>query len=515
MHAQTDQFYEGIATFLGSYYLLLGLVNLVAALAIWRRSPSEGNGCNDRVAFLPPLKIPSVAWIVLTVFFVVLYLLDMTKTAAVGWLVVSIYAAIMTVAPELSNWKVRSTTAWYFFSFLFALLAFVASPLAMSADIVLMPRLPVAFMDWIDTLVGGSTGAIVYTCSTVTGFSVLFLMRRYFSQALIAWIGFNLSLLLLGLAMTDPDFYGIAAKPDNVPIVGLIFLLGFFTWLSTAKAVVNDDRHAQGLPPLEKENNEKVLVWPDLVYTELICMVLLTALLIVWGMALDAPLEEPASAVKTPNPSKAPWYFLGLQEMLVYFDPWMAGVVMPSLVVFGLMAIPYIDYNKLGNGYYSINQRKFAYVTFQFGFLVLWVTLIIMGTFLRGPNWNIFGPFEFWDPHKVEALANVNLSEYFWNQLLGQGLPTAPAGSGTLVKAGYILLREWLGFALTLGYLVLLPPLMAITVFRKFYVRMGFIRFMLMSNLLLFMAMLPIKMILRWTVNMKYVIAIPEFFFNL
>ena len=102
------------------------------------------------------------------------------------------------------------------------------------------------------------------------------------------------------------------------------------------KAVHNDDRACeQGLPPLEKLDDEKVLVWPDLVYTELICMVALTAVLIVWAIVLQAPLEEPASSVKTPNPSKAPWYFLGLQEMLVYFDPWMAGVVLPSLIIVG------------------------------------------------------------------------------------------------------------------------------------------------------------------------------------
>ena len=103
-----------------------------------------------------------------------------------------------------------------------------------------------------------------------------------------------------------------------------------------------------------------MLVWPDLVYTELICMIALTALLLVWAICLQAPLEEPASSVKTPNPSKAPWYFLGLQEMLVYYDPWMAGVVLPSLIIVGLMAIPYIDFNKKGNGYYTIEERKFA-----------------------------------------------------------------------------------------------------------------------------------------------------------
>ena len=60
------------------------------------------------------------------------------------------------------------------------------------------------------------------------------------------------------------------------------------------------------------------------------------------------------------NPSKAPWYFLGLQEMLVYFDPWIAGVVMPSIIMIGLMVFPYVDSNPLGNGYYTYRQRRFA-----------------------------------------------------------------------------------------------------------------------------------------------------------
>jgi hypothetical protein len=236
--------------------------------------------------------------------------------------------------------------------------------------------------------------------------------------------------------------------------------------------------------------------------------------LIFWAIWLQAPLEEPASSVKTPNPSKAPWYFLGLQEMLVYYDPWMAGVVLPSLIVAGLMAIPYIDFNKAGNGYYTIKERLFAYLVFQLGFLELWVTLIILGTLLRGPNWNFFGPYEFWDAHKVEALNNVNLSEYFWQSWLGQSLPKAPPNSDLLTSWFYIIKCEWLGIVLVLGYFIALPPLMAITVFRKFYQHMGFIRYMVMTNLLLFMMALPIKMVLRWSFNLKYIIAIPEYFLN-
>ncbi|MEE3218771.1 MAG: hypothetical protein VX257_00835, partial [Planctomycetota bacterium] len=152
---------------------------------------------------------------------------------------------------------------------------------------------------------------------------------------------------------------------------------------------------------------------------------------------------------------------------------------------------------------------------FQFGFLVLWVTLIILGTFLRGPNWSIFAFYEYWDAHKVEALNNVQLSELFWEDMLGRERPMAASGSSGWTQFLYIIYREWLGIALVLGYFMLLPPLMAVTFMRKFFVKMGFFRFMTMTNLMLFMALLPVKMVLRWTFNLKYVIEIPEYFLNL
>ena len=373
-----------------------------------------------------------------------------------------------------------------------------------------MPQLPEGIRETVDKL----TSPTMYSLGTSGLLIFFFIFRKFFTRPLVAWTILNVVLLIMGMAMTDPNFAAIVTKPDNVPIVSMVFLLGFFTWLAAYKAVQNDERTAKGEPPLEKLDDEKVLVWPDLVYTELICMVALTALLLIWAIALKAPLEEPASRVKTPNPSKAPWYFLGLQEMLVYFDPWYAGVVLPSLVIFGLMAIPYMDFNKKGNGYYTIAERKFSYLVFQFGFLELWVTLIVLGTFLRGPNWNIFGPFEAWDAHKVDVLNNVNLSQYFWINWLGKSLPNAPTGSSFAHQLGYILVREAPGIIAVLAYFIVLPPLMAVTVFRKFFVKMGFVRYMLMSNMLLLMMTLPIKMVLRWTVNMKYLIAIPEYFLN-
>ena len=344
---------------------------------------------------------------------------------------------------------------------------------------------------------------------------LMIVLRRWWTTLTAGWILLNLSILFLAMSITDYDFRQIVGKPDNVPIVAMLYIVGFFTWLYFKKSVDNDDRRAAGRPLFEEENNEKVLTWPDLVYTELVCMVLVTAVLIAWGIVLQAPLEEPASAAKTPNPSKAPWYFLGLQEMLVYFDPWMAGVVLPSVILVGLMAVPYIDFNKLGNGYYTFNERKFAVSTFLFGFLPLWVAMIVLGTFLRGPNWNFFSPYEFWDVHKLELLNNINLSELFWIKGLGQALPVVPPGASFAQQAPIILLREWLGLVAVAFYLVVLPNIMAATVFKKFYIRMGILRYMVLANLMLMMMSLPIKMVLRWAVNLKYIVAIPEWFFNI
>jgi hypothetical protein len=76
---------------------------------------------------------------------------------------------------------------------------------------------------------------------------------------------------------------------------------------------------------LRKPTDDKIHTWPHLVRSEFLCALLITLLLVVWSLLVDAPLEEPANPTRTPNPSKAPWYFLGLQEMLVFFDPWHAG----------------------------------------------------------------------------------------------------------------------------------------------------------------------------------------------
>jgi len=315
---------------------------------------------------------------------------------------------------------------------------------------------------------------------------------------------FIILLVFFAFGLFDENFRLIVLKPDNVPIVGLIFLVAFFTWLSMKQAVDNDV-HIENNENVNEysDPDDKVLTWPDLVYIELIALVLCTVLLIVWSIGLQAPLEEPANPTLSPNPAKAPWYFLGLQEMLVYFDPWIAGVLFPSLMIVGLMAIPYLDTNKKGVGYYSFKQRMMAVSLYMFGWLVLWVLLIIIGTFLRGPNWNFFGPFEYWDLHKLEPLTNINLSEYFYIIWLKSGMPNN------------ILLRECWGIILVLGYFIILPPILAKTWLKNMYGRLGNLRYSIFVVLLLFALSMPIKMYLRWVFNLKYLVSIPEYFFNI
>ena len=142
---------------------------------------------------------------------------------------------------------------------------------------------------------------------------------------------------------------------------------------------------------------------------------------------------------------------------------------------------------------------------FLFGFLILLGHPDFLGTFLKGPGWNFFGPFEDWDPHKVVVLNNINLSEYFWVKLLGMGLPTNP------------IFRELPGFAVLGIYFIALPPLLTkkIAYLQGLLEKLGVARYAVLLFLMLSMAALPIKMLLRWSIHLKYIVGIPEVFFNI
>jgi hypothetical protein len=305
------------------------------------------------------------------------------------------------------------------------------------------------------------------------------------------------------------QLWTIVSLPDNVPIVLLLFVVPFYTWYGLRQAHANDRLIAQleGDPALAKTHHRKVQpykpgwakevhVWPFLLRIELLATIIVTVILMVWSITLNAPLEEPSNPTLTMNPSKAPWYFLGLQEMLVYFDPWIAGVIMPSLIIVGLMAIPYIDANPLGNGYYTYKQRKFAIWTFIFGFIVLWVSMIVIGTLIRGPGWMWFWPGMTWDHNRLIFEINRDLPDIFGikNSLLKNLFG--------LIVIGIYAVAAGIG----IHKLVTSTPLS-----RKIYARMSLLQYVTMQIFLIIMLALPVKILIRLLFRIKYVWITPWF----
>ena len=133
---------------------------------------------------------------------------------------------------------------------------------------------------------------------------------------------------------------------------------------------------------------DKVHVWPHLLIIEFVAALLVTAFLLIFSWVVNAPLQDLANFNSTPNPSKAPWYFLGLQELLTMFHPMVAGVTIPGMGIFLLILAPYIDKNPSNKPEF----RKFA-IALMTVHLMFWGVLTIIGSFFRGPGFNFTLPW--------------------------------------------------------------------------------------------------------------------------
>ncbi|MGK2929951.1 MAG: menaquinol-cytochrome c reductase cytochrome b subunit [Acidimicrobiales bacterium] len=133
---------------------------------------------------------------------------------------------------------------------------------------------------------------------------------------------------------------------------------------------------------------DKVHVWPHLLVVEFVAALAVTAFLLIFSIFVNAPLLELADFNETPNPSKAPWYFLGLQELLTMFHPMVAGVTIPGMALFALILAPYSDRNPSNKP----NDRKFI-ISLMTIHLMFWAVLVIIGSFFRGPGFNFVFPW--------------------------------------------------------------------------------------------------------------------------
>jgi menaquinol-cytochrome c reductase cytochrome b/c subunit len=213
----------------------------------------------------------------------------------------------------------------------------------------------------------------------------------------------------VGAAATAPTGDGGAAAPAAAPVpvaAGAVMAMAAPTTtpvrtaplptgnLPTPKKGV-DDKHRllalvppEGIQRVEREQGDRVNVMPHLLVEEFVAMLILTAGVLVFSTFLNAPLRQLANPNLTPNPSKAPWYFLGLQELLRYFHPMVAGIVIPTFILVVLATVPYFDRNP------SVRpgDRKIAVTMFTFLFC-FGATLTIIGCFFRGPGYNWIWPW--------------------------------------------------------------------------------------------------------------------------
>jgi len=143
-----------------------------------------------------------------------------------------------------------------------------------------------------------------------------------------------------------------------------------------------------GIQQVQSKQMDKVYTWPHLLLVEFVALLAALAVLLIASFFLDAPLGSLANPNEVPAINKAPWYFMGLQELLRYFHPMVAGVTLPGVFVVGLMAIPYVDKNPSAKP----ENRKVANLAFTF-FLTFWGLLVIVGSFLRGAGYEWVWPW--------------------------------------------------------------------------------------------------------------------------
>ncbi len=146
-------------------------------------------------------------------------------------------------------------------------------------------------------------------------------------------------------------------------------------------------------PQASQEPEEMTTTWPHLLFLEIVLFILVAIVMMGLSVFFDAPLEEMANPAITPNPAKAPWYFLGVQELVSWSDPFWMGVFIPNIGIILLLLIPYLDRSQKGTGTWFHPSRRLQNIIFT-TFAVVFIGLIIVGTFMRGPSWEFYWPWQ-------------------------------------------------------------------------------------------------------------------------
>jgi hypothetical protein len=252
--------------------------------------------------------------------------------------------------------------------------------------------------------------------------------------------------------------------------------------------------------------DEKKTVVPHLVYRELVCALLALIIILIFSLTFDAPLEGRANPAITPNPAKAPWFFLPVQELLVYFDPWLAGIVIPFIFVLALITLPYLDFNREGANRYAFSKRKLAILIFC-ATLLVWFGLLYIAYFFRCEHWQFRWRLPFQIPSPVDV-GKVTPQVYSLLTLsTGQGVLPEYAKSVVTISAVQHGLFIYILLWLTAFFVAFGIPFFLVRLFKKelgIATRINFAKAYVLSFYVWVFILVLLKIYFYWATNLKY-----------
>ncbi len=298
------------------------------------------------------------------------------------------------------------------------------------------------------------------------------------------------TVVLLAVALRHEGFRRLLLDPSRLPAAVLLLASAAVLWGSLRRrgsASTDGDAVAGG--PRKRFQTAMAI--------------LLTGLAVVLCAALlGPPLAGPADPAAPTDPGKVPWCLVALQEMQLYLPPWAAWGLLPLLFLGGLLALP--AFGTAGGEERDARRGQRERLTaFLFGWWMLWLWPLWVGTFLRGPGWRAYGPFEAWDAGRPPAPAPLPLSELVWVRWLGAAVPESAAA------------RELPGLLLVVFFFVVLPwilPRLKATrgFFGRYKKALGGWRYRLALALLLALTLLPLKMLGHWLFGVGAWVHLPE-----
>ena len=297
---------------------------------------------------------------------------------------------------------------------------------------------------------------------------------------------------LLAAGLRDDTFRRLLFHPERFPVAVLLLATAALLWLEMHRC-----RGVEGAAkPGGGESGDEPARWST---RDLVAATLLGLALITCAHLRPAPLGDLADPSQQPLSAKAPWFLVGLQELSLYFDPWVAYGALPILFLAGLLGLPFLET--------PTAPSRHGRALFLFGWLFLWLLPMAVGAFLRGPEWRFFGPFEPWSTSGPAIPEAVTLAQAVWTR------------GFHLLEPERWWLRELPGLLLLAAYFVLLPILLTRfkltrSLLAGYRDSLGGWRFYCAAAWVLAVAAVPLKMYGRWLWGIGYWVHLPELSFS-